>query len=173
MLLTRYLAPMDTCVRWTLNFMLENCTSYMLLRSTKNLIPLMVNISYWDNLKRFHKFFFPDKDRKQNKMRTYAGLFFQIFSNTFVWSLSLFFCTWKPHSKWDPLKVSRKWTLHLLMRWQLIPQKGEKRHRQGLGYAWQEATDGIRESWRRRVDSSCPKRKVCRRSHSRKLQVLW
>lgn len=97
MLLTRYLAPMDTCVRWTLNFMLKNCTSYMLLRSTKNLIPLMVNISHWDNLKRFHKFFFPDKDRKQNKMRTYAGLFFQIFSNTFVWSLSLFFSALESH----------------------------------------------------------------------------
>lgn len=62
----------------------------MLLRSTKNLMALMVNISHLDNLKRFHKFFFPDKDRKQNKTKTYVGLFFffQIFSNTFLWSLS-------------------------------------------------------------------------------------
>lgn len=36
----------------------------------------MVNISHLDNLKRFHKFFFPDKDRKQNKTKTYVGLFF-------------------------------------------------------------------------------------------------
>lgn len=42
----------------------------------KELMALMVNISHLDNLKRFHKFLFPDKDRKQNKTKTYAGLFF-------------------------------------------------------------------------------------------------
>lgn len=64
----------------------------------KKLMALMVNISYLDNLKRFHKFLFPDKDRKQNKTKTYAGLFFpNLFKHFCLESFFFFFSALESH----------------------------------------------------------------------------
>lgn len=63
----------------------------------KKLMALMVNISHLDNLKRFHKFLFPDKDRKQNKTKTYAGLFFPNLFKHFCLESFFFFSALESH----------------------------------------------------------------------------